>query len=351
MVHLEITTKCNAACPMCLRTVCGGEINPQLPLVELKLNDIKKIFPADFLQQLDKIFMCGNYGDPVAAQDTLEAFKYFRQINPKIKLSMFSNASARPASWWQELGQLVDEVHFAIDGLADTNHLYRRNTNFDVIIRNAKAYIAAGGKAVWDYIVFKHNEHQVEEARALARDLGFAKFNVKKTGRFFSNTKSEVKTQQVVLNDKGETEYYLEMPTSPQYLNTALQKEEELVKRYGHLEKYLDQAVISCKVDVDKSVYVSAEGQVFPCCWTANQLYPWYFKPRSSQMWSLIDQLEHKEKSISALESSVAEIVDGPFFEKIQNSWNQSSISSGKLKPCAKTCGKEFDPFKAQFSE
>lgn len=349
IVHLEMTTKCNAACPMCLRTVCGGEVNPQLPLVELSLQDIQKIFPPQFVKQLTKVYMCGNYGDPVVARDTLEAFKYFKEQNPAIKLSMFSNASARPASWWTELAKTVPEVHFAIDGLADTNHLYRRNTNFEIIMRNAKAYIEAGGKAIWDYIVFRHNEHQVEEARQLSVSMGFAKFSLKKTGRFFSNTKSEVKTQQAVLNTKGETEYYLEMPQAPEYLNSALGKEDELVKKYGHIENYLDTTQVSCKVDAEKSIYVSGEGHVFPCCWTANQLYPWYFRPRSSQMWKIIDELDQKTDSISALVQPIESIIDGPFFQKIEASWAKPSIAQGKLKPCAKTCGKEFDPFREQF--
>jgi hypothetical protein len=37
------------------------------------------------------------------------------------------------------------------------------------------------------------------------------------------------------------------------------------------------------------------------------------------------------------------------FFKKIEESWGQPSVAAGKLKPCAKTCGKEFDPFREQF--
>jgi len=350
-VHLEITTKCNAACPMCLRTVCGGKVNPQLPLTELSLAAIQKIFPEDFVRQLDRIYMCGNYGDPVVAQDTLEALQYFKNVNPKIKLSLFSNASARSASWWEDIARVTDDVHFAIDGLADTNHLYRRGTNFETIIRNAKAFIGAGGNAVWDYIVFRHNEHQIEEAQILAKELGFKKFSLKKTGRFFSNTKSEVKTRQEVRGKNGDIEYYLEMPLNPKWHNNALQKEDELVKKYGHIEKYLDSAHINCKVEAEKSLYVSADGFVFPCCWTGNQLYPWYFEPRSSQMWKIIDSLEQKEKSISALHNPIGAIVEGPFFKKIEDSWAKKSTKEGKLKACAKTCGNEFDPFRAQFTQ
>lgn len=351
VVHLEITTRCNAMCPMCLRTVCGGKVNPQLPLVELSLRDIQKIFTPEFLLQLDRIYLCGNYGDPLVAQDTLAALQYFKSINPHCSLSFFTNGSARTTLWWTSVAPLVRDVHFGIDGLADTNHLYRRGTQFEIIMRNVQAFIAAGGNAIWDYIVFRHNEHQIEEAKKLAKEMGFKKFNLKKTGRFFSNTRSEVKTKQEVLNAAGEIEYYLEMPQDVQYTNSALKKEEELVKKYGHLEKYLDATSISCKVATEKSVYVSAEGFVFPCCWTGNQLYPWYFEPKSSQIWNTIRALPQKEKSISALHNSIYNVINGDFFSKIEGAWDKPTVRDGKLKVCAKTCGNEFDPFRAQFQK
>ena len=66
---------------------------------------------------------------------------------------------------------------FSIDGLADTNKLYRIGINHDRVMANAKAFIEAGGKARWKFIVFRHNEHQVEEARELAKDMGFWQFD------------------------------------------------------------------------------------------------------------------------------------------------------------------------------
>lgn len=334
---------------MCLRNICGGEVNPQLPVTELDLSEIQRIFPSEFIKQLERIYYCGNYGDPVAARSTMESLKYFKEQNAHLKLSLFSNGSARTPSWWKEVAVYAKEVHFAIDGLEDTNHLYRRGTHFETIVKNAKAFIDAGGNAIWDFIIFRHNEHQVEAASQLAADLGFKKINFKKTGRFFSNTRSEVKSHQAVLDRQGKVEYYLEMPLDPKFQNQALAKEEELTIKYGHLEKYLDQTQIACKVEAEKSVYVSAEGLVFPCCWTANQMYPWYLEPKSSQIWKIIASLDGGKGAISALQKPIQDIIDGEFFKKIEDSWQLSSISSGKLKPCAKTCGKEFDPFRAQF--
>lgn len=351
-VHLEITTRCNARCPMCLRTVCGGKNNPMLPLVELSLEDVKKIFPVEFIQQLDRMYMCGNYGDPIAAKETLEVFKYFKESNPNIRLDMFTNGSAKSEKWWIELAGLVDLVHFSVDGLEDTNHLYRKGTNFPTIIKNIKAYRGAGGVAVWDYIVFRHNEHQIEEARALASEFGFKSFNVKKTGRFFSNVKMAAKDKQVVYDRQGEVDYYLEMPINEKYHNKALVKEQKLVEKYGSLENYLDQTPVRCKVDVEKSLYVSAVGHAFPCCWTANQLYPWYYPEKKSYMWKLLEKLEAGVDALDLKSQSLESVVNGAFFQEVlPKSWECESIKAGKPKCCAKTCGVEFDPFREQFKD
>ena len=349
-VHLEITSKCNARCPMCTRTICGGPDNPVLPLVELSLEDIQSIFPVDFIERLHRIYMCGNYGDPVVAKDTLESFRYFRKINPKIRLEMFTNGSARKKSWWQELARIVDLVHFSVDGLEDTNVIYRKGTHFPTIQKNMEAYLGAGGTAVWDFIVFRHNEHQVDQARSFAKELGFKKFNVKNTGRFFSSIKMAGTDRQVVYNRKREVEYFLERPVDEKYQNKALAKEDFLVEKYGSLENYLNQTPIQCKVAREKSLYVSAQGYAFPCCWTAHQLYPWYFGEKGSYMWKLISELNGGVDDLDAKVNDLESIVNGPFFQEIlTNSWSKPSLKEGKPKCCAKTCGNEFDPFLEQF--
>ena len=350
-LHLEVTSKCNASCPMCLRNISGGRTNPRLPLTELKLSDIKEMFPSSFIKQLSRFYMCGNYGDPMMARDTLKIFQYLRNQNPALHLSLFTNGSGRSASWWKDLAKTADVTHFSIDGLADTNHIYRRGTDFQKIIASATAYLKAGGNAVWDYIVFRHNEHQVEEARSIAKKMGFKDFVVKKTGRFFSNQRSQVKFQQQVMNNKGEIEYFLEMPENPDYRNPSLMMSKNLTVTNESLYEHFNQTPIACKVAAEKSIYISAEGYVFPCCWLANQLYPWYLKEREGQVWRFIDSLPNKEQSLSLKVQSLKGIVESLFFQKsVPESWHGKDIKKDKLQVCAKTCGKTFDPFRDQFS-
>ena len=380
-VHLEVTERCNASCPQCARNINGGEVNPLLHDAELSLADVKKILRPKFIKQLKRLYMCGNYGDPISARDTLEMFEYLRSHNDKMQLSFHTNASAKTPEWWSRLPASRGKNHyvvFSVDGLEDTNHLYRQGTVWKKIMENARAFIAAGGRARWDFIVFGHNEHQVETARALSESMGFEKFNVKKSNRFFSNTQGAVKLAHQAGNRRGQETTLISMPENPEYQNNAIKQLEELSKDKGQLsinfmttvvelkdkigsqkfnldpakkkdmEKYWDSAEIRCKVAEEKSIYITAEGYLQPCCWTAGQMYVWYWKNRGGQIWRAIEQVGLD--SLNVKTHNLESVIDGLFIQKIiPDSWNKSSCAEGKLAVCAKTCGAKYDAFTEQF--
>ena len=132
-----------------------------------------------------EINLCGNNGDPIYHPRFLEILKQLKNQNHKIKIA--TNGSAKTEKFWTQVGDITDKqdtITFGIDGLDDTNHLYRIGSNFDKIIENATAYINAGGKAEWQFIEFAHNYHQIDDAEKLASKLGFTNFTVKYTARF-----------------------------------------------------------------------------------------------------------------------------------------------------------------------
>ena len=380
-VHLEVTERCNASCPQCARNINGGEVNPQLHDAELSLADVKNILEPEFIKQLKRLYMCGNYGDPISAKDTLEIFEYIRSHNAKMQLSFHTNASAKTPEWWNKLPAAMGKNHyvvFSLDGLEDTNHLYRQGTVWSKIIANAQAFIAAGGRARWDFIVFGHNEHQVEEARALAGSMGFEKFNIKKSNRFFSNTKGAVKMAHQAGNRKGAATTVISMPTNPEYQNAAIKNMQEISKDKGEIkldllttvaelngrtgaqrftldqskkkdmEKYWDSAEIKCKVAEEKSIYITAEGYLQPCCWTAGQMYVWYWKSQGGQIWDAINQAGLD--SLDLKKHQLRDVIDGKFIQEIiPESWAKPSCAEGKLAVCAKTCGTKYDAFSEQF--
>lgn len=353
-VHLELTHRCNAACPMCARNLSGGATNPNLPLVELSLSDIKRIFTPAFLRQLKQIYACGNYGDPIVARDCLPIFQYFRESNPDLYLCLHTNGSARRTVWWQELAEILKDsphyVRFGLDGLEDTNHIYRRGTNWKVIMRNVRAFIDSGGRAEWDYLVFRHNEHQVEEARELANEMGFAKFYVRKTGRFLKPDQLQTSDRFAVRNRAGEFEYWLEQPRNKEYLNPAYDDLTYLAEKYGDYDSYLDQACIQCKAAMGKrKLYISAQGLALPCCWLG-EVFSEKHNAARRQFIDLVNANGGKQM-LDTRHHDLATIVNGPLFQKhVPDSWQLDSIASGKLTICARTCGQEYDALGKQRS-
>ena len=230
VLHLEPTDVCQAACPLCAR-----EVDPtfnKLVKNHLTVEQVQKYFSDSDIANLDKMFMCGNYGDPVAGVHTIELYDYFRKVNPTITLGMNTNGAIRGQWWWNQIGlrfnQPQDYCVFSIDGLEDTNHIYRKNVNWDNLIANATTFINAGGSAHWDMLVYKHNEHQVDACEKLARDLGFTWFRAKVSKRPFING--------------------VEMPVSWQQVE-------------------FHPGSIHCHAIEEQSIYIDAQGRISPCCW------------------------------------------------------------------------------------
>ena len=345
-IHLEVTQNCQASCPMCDRNMNGKGINPHINLDELSLEDCKKIFLPEFIAQLNTMYMCGNLGDPIVARDTLEIFKYFREHNTNMWLSMNTNAGAKNGQWWKELAEVFGRtgaVIFSVDGLRDTNHIYRQGVVWDNVERNMKAFISAGGRARWDFLIFEHNQHQVEEAETLANAWGCEKFMKKKTGRFITQDSKKKESHQAV-DKKGKVAAELKKPDI-KYQNNALKTQEKVEKKYNSMDAYYDRAPIICKVKKDNSLFITAEGLALPCCWTAGRMYKWWHKdPKVEQIWDFIPN-----KNALDARNGLAAVFDTGIFDTIQDSWSKDSCSNGKLKVCAMKCGAEFDPFAEQF--
>ena len=230
VLHIEPTDVCQAACPLCARET-DAEFDKSRHH-HLTVEQIKQQFSEEFIRGLDKMFMCGNYGDPAAGQHTLEIYRYFRMINPKIVLGMNTNGAVQNMSWWSELAGILDQprdyVVFSIDGLEDTNHIYRKNVSWRRLMDNVEVFIAAEGRAQWDMLIYQHNEHQVNACEQLARTMGFTWFRAKVSRRPLANK--------------------LEYPVTWDRLQYTPGR-------------------IDCHALKESSIYIDAQGRTSPCCW------------------------------------------------------------------------------------
>ena len=346
-LQIDHTSKCNLLCPQCAR-VYNGKINPEMPVGELTIDDYKKVFIPQLIKNVKVITQCGNYGDVVASSNILDCLNWLRLQGSKANFNIMTNGSARNKEWWKELAQIINgmgKVVFSIDGLSDTNAIYRVNSNFEKIIENVKTFIDSGGNARWDYLVFEHNEHQIEEAKQLAKDLGFIEFNIKKTNRFINekNYQGWVKTE---LSDQVKTkkqEYIIKAPTSKYQASSSIQFD-KIVKEFGSWKNYVDKTKIECKFQKQKSIFLDFEARIWPCTWTASGLYHHGVNTQKEQLNQLLNYYGFYFNS--ARHYKIEEILNHDWFkEKLVKSWelNTDHKPIGKLMCCGRTCGTKYD--------
>jgi MoaA/NifB/PqqE/SkfB family radical SAM enzyme len=332
-LHLEITNLCQAACPMCTRNIQSGLKNPLLRDAEWTLEDYKTILPKDIITQLEKIMFCGNFGDPLLNDDLIGMCEYTRSINPSITIRIHTNGSLRNKEWWRKLASVLPKNHqviFAIDGLKGTHELYRINTSFDKIIENAKEFIAAGGKAEWAYLRFKHNQDQVEEARIMAKELGFETFVMKDSSRFLITNTFDV------LDKDGKPTHQLQ---SSDYSNLNLISE-DIIKNYRLM---VDDSEITCYVQQVKEVYIDAHMTVMPCCWVG--ALPYIYRESNQTIGKIRDEIYQEYNNLLAalggkdrLDASKNHLRDIINSAEYQTVW-QRYWSEQKMITCARSCG------------
>ena len=310
-IHIELTTKCNAACPMCMRNLNGDVDHPNLIKTDFDVNWFDNIdLPAN------KLTLCGNYGDPCVHPDLhLVVERWIQQYNKPIL--MMTNGGARKPDYWRSLAETAgDKMHvvFGIDGLADTNHLYRRHVQWDKLIENAQAYIDAGGSATWKYIIFEHNKHQVDEAAELAKKLGFKKFEKIKTNRF--------EKDYLPVVDKNNQEIY-------RLYEAKVEEDGFTAKNPNRIQTTKEwTGEIACYAKKESSVYIAADGRVYPCCNTA------YHYNTDRSLNKQILELQEQIGIPNITNTKLSQATESLFFETVEEKW-----SSQPLKKCKKTCG------------
>ena len=217
-IMLDYTSKCNALCLRCARNIDGKYLNKNMPLADMPWEVFEKFF-TETINSFDRIDYCGNFGDPILHPDLIKGLQWLyanedhdkrkkiEDNRPGLLINIATNGGVNSPAWWKELAYTLNastsdqpgQVTFGIDGLEDTNDLYRRQVSWKRLMENVEAFIGAGGQAIWQFIIFEHNAHQLKEVEQLSKKMGFIDFFT-------------IDNYERVINDTGgsETETYLE---------------------------------------------------------------------------------------------------------------------------------------------
>ena len=181
----------------------------------------------------------------------------------------------------------------------------------------------------------------------LSKEIGFNKFQIKKTSRFFKNLyeKDEKLDSTVaeygkhpVYNSEGEIKYYIELPENKSYRNSSEDKMFEFINEYGSFNNYLDKNTIDCGAIKSGGIFISAKGEIFPCC-TIYQQVCYKTIHGVSDKDELNEYALYVKDNLSGYDKSIKEIVEGDFFKGLYKCFGCKSIADGKPKSCARTCG------------
>ena len=353
-VELEITSNCNAGCPGCART-------QNLDLVELSsitTEDIRNMFPTEKHIRGKNFKFCGVLGDPIVNKDCLDIVTYLVANGGFCQLS--TNASLRDATFWKALGKLcrytdLVDINFCIDGHRETNHIYRVNTNFDVIERNLAAY-AEGAEGspmgTWIYIVFDHNEHELEIAEQHAKSLGL---------QFATRTGMRNSLHTWIADIKRRDEKTKKLTKEQTAITTTGDKEHSKKKIVEELDKFIllsrqkknntpppsvmtmvtpektyeEQKTeiissIKCKMVHENEIFIASNMTLWPCCF----LWDSAFKNKEN----INDKLAYFEEGWNDLRKhSIEEIMSHPWFEQmLVDSWDPDHPLH--FNRCIRTC-------------
>jgi sulfatase maturation enzyme AslB (radical SAM superfamily) len=300
-----------------MRNYRGVDYNSGYPDTELTLENIQHILTPDILKTIDRVNFNGNLGDFSLAKDGAEIVQYL--VAHDITVGINTNGSLRPKTWWQKLASPNVTIGFALDGLADTHARYRQDTDWNRIIENAQAYIDAGGRAIWRFVPFEHNQHQEAECRTLAKEMGFISFENIYDGR----------DAGPVYTRAGEFSHWLGPAGDVPPIKDMLQShitwyDSNTVK----IKKDTPELNIRCYHKVAREIYLAADGTVYPCCYLG--FYPLSMNhPGNKELAPMVTEN-------NALQYPLAHCLE--WFDRVEQAWSNSSIAEGRPYQCVSTC-------------
>lgn len=183
-VHIELTSRCRLACKKCDRV--SAQERGTLTIDDIDVRIIEKYSYKDF----DCFVFCGNLGDPIYHPRFFEIIEILKNKNKSIEIH--TNGSGKTESWWRHLYSMLDDkdtIWFSMDGLEDTCGIYRVNFTAKDYKKNIEMMKISKQYEVnvnWMFIAFSFNQHQIEQARQIANDIGI-NFCLRKSSRWKSN--------------------------------------------------------------------------------------------------------------------------------------------------------------------
>ena len=176
-INLDISHRCTLLCSRCMRQRTYH--NKPVPGHDMTIEEFNKI--TDFFP---KVTLCGQRSDPVMNNNLPQ---FIEIANTKrIYLRVHTAVSHRPERWFRDCFNRFGKGRwfFGIDGLSKDSNKYRINQDGEKLYKVMSLASSEGIDCVWQYIVFRYNENDIEEATRMAKDIN-VQLEIRISNRFF----------------------------------------------------------------------------------------------------------------------------------------------------------------------
>jgi MoaA/NifB/PqqE/SkfB family radical SAM enzyme len=299
-IDFELTTYCNARCPFCNRT---NESTLKLEHMDWK------IIESIPIERFSHLMLLGNRGDPQMYPRLFDLIKHFER-NSRAIVTIHTNGSYRSKEWWSDLAKIhryykSNKTIFALDGLEDTHSLYRKGTDYNKIIENIESYIKSGGNAWIQTLIFKHNEHQIDEMKKMLKEMGITKIWIRQSRSY----------------------------------NDELQRPELMMNKTRHEQSYDKKRVPIFCIHQSGDIYIRVDGEVRPCCFMGDEKYKQEFiefMKRDLSCLKYITEYCKDPRSINLKYHTFDEVMNSGYFRAIKRDYK-------KIYQCNLKCRVRFD--------
>jgi len=201
-LRLEASSNCQLKCPSC--PTAAGEIQRSIGGGFLKFDDFKAL--VDDNPSLTHIEL-SNWGEIFLNPQIVPLIDYAYQRG--IALTATNGANLNTVK--EEALEALAKYHFhhitcSIDGASqETYSVYRKGGNFEQVIETIQkinaykqTYQTDLPRLTWQFIVFGHNQHEIQKAREMAHSLGMDFFAKLSWDQEFSPVQDQNAVQQAI---------------------------------------------------------------------------------------------------------------------------------------------------------
>lgn len=179
-VRIETSTYCRLRCPSCPTT--EGLIEPALGRGMLKLADFQSLLVSSpWIREVE----VSNYGEPLLNPAFVDILKFAAARGVAVTVENGTTLNGASSEVLEALVKYrVRRIVVSIDGASEqTYKQYRIRGSFEAVIANLKKinhwksyYRCEEPDLIWQFLIFGDNEHEIPEAKRMARELRMSFF-------------------------------------------------------------------------------------------------------------------------------------------------------------------------------